>query len=150
MDRRHFVSSFLIVGAATIVSIDVLAGPVRRARRRIRRRIRVRRRIRRPAITRIVLGRPYWVVPVGLAIGWELAHAGRVVLVKEIRTVEKDGTKTEVATVQDASGKSEQVAITREDTADNAKDLEGSLISDDDKTTPGIDAETEVEEQGEN
>ena len=35
----------------------------------------------------------------------------------------------------------------REDTADNAKDLEGSVISSDDKTTPGIEKEEEVEEE---
>jgi hypothetical protein len=125
---------------------DALAyRPARRVRRRVRRRIRVRRRFRRRAIRRIVFGRPFWVVPVALVVGWELALADRVVVVKETRIIEKEGNKVEVAVVQDSDGKTEQIEITREDTADNAGDLEGSVIADSDKTTPGVDSETEVE-----
>jgi hypothetical protein len=87
------------------------------------------------------------VVPVGLVVGWELVHAGRVVVVKEIKVIERDGAEVEVATVQDTNGKAEQVEITREDSAANAKNLEGSVIADEDKMTPGIDGETEVEEE---
>ena len=111
----------------------------RPARRRVRRR--VRRRIRRRAIRRAVNGRPVWVVPVGLAVGWELALANRIVVVKEIKVVERDGARVQVAVVQDSSGKSEDVEILREDTDENRKELEGSVLSDDDKTTPGIEAE---------
>jgi hypothetical protein len=150
MDRRDFCSAFAVLlgGALTLTTQDALADRPRRVRRRrIRRRIRVRRRIRRRVVTRTVFGRPFWVVPVGLAVGWELVHAGRVVVVKEIKVVEKEGHKIEVATVQDESGKVDHVEITREDTADNAKNLEGSVLADDDKTTPAIESEEEREEE---
>jgi len=109
------------------------------------RRIRVRRRIRRVAFTRIVFGRPLWVVPVGLAVGWELMHENRVVVVKETRIVEKEGRKTEVAIVQDGKGKTEQIEITREDTLENGKELDGSMLPDIDKTTPALEREEERE-----
>lgn len=69
----------------------------------------------------------------------------RVVVVKETRIIEREGNKVEVAVVQDSDGKTEQIEITREDTADNAGDLEGSIIADSDKATPGVDSEMEVE-----
>jgi hypothetical protein len=151
MDRRSFLSAFLPLAGTVVLlgATDTAFTQVRPRRRRriIRRRIRVRRRIRRRVAVRTVFGRPFWVVPVGLVVGWELAHAGRVVVVKEIKVVEKDGNKIEVATVQDSNGKSEQVEITREDTSDNRDNLEGSAIADSDKSTPGIDSETEVEEE---
>jgi hypothetical protein len=52
-----------------------------------------------------------------------------------------------VATVQDSNGKTERVEITREDTADNKDDLEGSVIADRDNSTPGIESEADVEEE---
>jgi CRISPR/Cas system Type II protein with McrA/HNH and RuvC-like nuclease domain len=110
-------------------------------RRRTRRR--VRRRIRRRAVRRVVFGRPVWVVPVGLAVGWELAYENRIVVVKEIKVVEKDGMKVQVASVQDSTGKTEDVEILREDNADNRRDLEGSVLPDNDKTTPGVEGEVE-------
>jgi hypothetical protein len=114
-----------------------------RRRRRIRRRI--RRRMRRRAVTRMVRGRPFWVVPVGLAVGWELMHDHRVVIVQETRFIERDGARVEVAVVRDSDGRTEQVDLLREDTADNRKDLQGSVLSDDDKSTPGVDDEIEEE-----
>jgi hypothetical protein len=83
------------------------------------------------------------VVPVGLAAGWELAYENRIVVVKEIKVVEKDGAKVQVAVVQDSSGKLEDVEILREDTDENRKNLEGSVLPDDDKKTPGVEAEIE-------
>jgi hypothetical protein len=100
------------------------------------RHLRVRRRIRRHAFTRIHLGRPFWIVPVGLAVGWELHHRDRVVVVRETRIVQKDGARSEVAIVQDAAGKTEEIEIYREDNVDNRKTLEGSVIEDGDKSTP--------------
>ena len=91
----------------------------------------------------MVFGRPVWVVPVGLAIGWELAYENRIVIVKEINVVEKDGAKVQVASVQDSAGKTEDVEILREDSDDNRKDLEGSVLPDNDTKTPGIEGETE-------
>lgn len=155
MNRRIFLSMIILTAIApllgaglTVHAHDVRAhGRVRwvRRRRRVRRRIRVRRHIRRRAFTRVVFGRPFWVVPVALAVGWELAHANRVVVVKEIKIVERDARRVEVAVVQDGSGKTEQIEITREDTKDNAESLPGSVIANDDKTTPGIEREEEVE-----
>ncbi len=107
-------------------------------RRRIRPRLRVRRRIRRHAFIRFRYGRPFWVVPVALAVGWELSLRNRVVVVRETRIVEKDGVKTEVAVVQGPDGKSEQIEITREDTAENREHLEGSVLDEADTTTPAI------------
>lgn len=148
MDRRSFLSAFLpAAGVALILGAsDSAFGQIRR-RRRIRRRIRVRRRIRRRVVVRTMFGRPFWVVPVGLVVGWELMHRDRVVVVKEIKVVEKDGNKIEVATVQDASGKVEHVEITREDTPENSKDLKGTELPAHDKATPAIESEEEREEE---
>ena len=77
-------------------------------------------------------------VPVGLVAGWELSHANRVVVVRETHFIEKAGVKSEVAIVQDASDKIEQVEITREDTAENRRNLQGSVLDDGDTTTPAI------------
>jgi hypothetical protein len=153
MNRRQFLTG-LIAGAATLTVLPSLAdaSPARRRhRRRVRRRI--RRRIRRRAVRRMVRGRPYWVVPVGLVVGWELMHEDRVVVVREIKVVEIEGQKTEVAVVVPADAKVEpgktpaveEIAILREDTKENAEDLEGSRLPDDDKATPG--REVEIEEE---
>jgi hypothetical protein len=94
----------------------------------------------------MVLGRPVWVVPVGLAIGWELVHENQVVVVKETKFVEIGGAKTEVVIVQHSNGKTEQVEVAREDTPENGANLEGTILPADDTKTPGVEAEIEVEE----
>jgi high-affinity K+ transport system ATPase subunit B len=143
MNRRSFLTNLALgLNGALILSTDAEAALIRR-RRRIRRRI--RRRMRRRVVIRTVLGRPFWVVPVGLAVGWELMHNNRVVVVKETRIIERDGAKVEVAVVQDSNGSTEQIDVLREDTADNRKNLPGSVLPDDDKTTPGVDDEIEEE-----
>jgi hypothetical protein len=107
----------------------------------------VRRRIRRRATFLIVAGYPVWVVPVALAIGWELVlNNNRVVVVKETKIIERSGTTVEVAVVQGADGKTEEIEIVREDTAENSEDLQGSVLPDDDKTTPAIETEEEVDD----
>jgi hypothetical protein len=78
-----------------------------------------------------MFGRRIWVVPVGLAAGWELFHTDRVVVVREIRVIEREGRKAEVAVIQDAAGNREEVEITREDTAENSDDLAGSETPED-------------------
>jgi hypothetical protein len=145
MNRRGFfaVLTAALSGVLLVDEADAQAGVRRRARRRVRRRI--RRRIRRRAVTRVVLGRPFWVVPVGMVVGWELMHENRVVVVKETKIIERDGNKVEVAVVQDQQGKTEQIDLLREDNADNAKDLEGSRLADNDKSTPAVEAEVEEE-----
>ena len=98
----------------------------------------VRRRIRRPVVIRTGVGRPVWVVPVGLVAGWELSHANRVVVVRETHFTENAGVKSEVAIVQDTSDRIEQVEILREDTAENSRNLQGSVLDEDDSTTPAF------------
>jgi hypothetical protein len=142
MNRRNFFAAVAVpLGAAlTLKASDALAYD--NPRRRVRVRLRVRRRIRRPVFIRTRFGRPFWVVPFGLATGWELRHANRVVVVRETRFIERDGVKSEVAVVQDGSGKTEQVEIEREDTPDNRKNLEGSVLEDGDTTTPAVESES--------
>lgn len=139
MKRREWLCAALALagtlGLSTESDADVR---VRRAVRWPRRRRFYRRRFRRVAFTRVVLGRTFWVVPVGLAVGWELMHRDRVVVVRETRVVVKDGQKTEVAVVEDSHGKTEEVEILREDNAENATELTGSAVPDDDTTTPTV------------
>ncbi len=147
MQRRSFLAVMLAaLGGATLIDAGSEAHADIRRRRRIRRRI--RRRMRRRVVRRMVLGRPLWVVPVGLAVGWELVHDGRVVVVKETKYIERDGAKVEVAVVQDSDGNTEQVEVLREDTAGNRKNIQGSILSDDDSSTPGMDDEIEEEVEG--
>ena len=137
MDRRNFSAALaalfgLGLGMQPAVA---LSQSWRRRRRR-----HVRRRVRRRVVTRTVYGRPFWVVPVGLAIGWELAHRNRVVVVRHIRVVEREGQRVEVAVVADAAGKTEEVEIIRENTPENLQELEGTLLAENDQSTPGIDS----------
>lgn len=143
MNRRDFATALAAVIGIALHSQpnDAVAQPRRRARRRVRRR--VRRRFRRVAVTRMVRGRRLWVVPVGLAIGWELVHENRVVVVKETKFVERDGANVEVVVVQDSAGATEEVEVLREDTAANRKELDGSILGDNDRSTPGVEAEIE-------
>lgn len=147
MNRRTFVlTCATTLGLTALLSANEAdAGPRQRRRRRVRRRI--RRRHRRRVAVRMIAGRPFWVVPFGLAVGWELVHDDHVVVVKEIKVVEREGTKVEVSVVQQADGKTEEIAITREDNDENKKELEGSPLPDDDTKTPGVDAEIEVDEK---
>ena len=43
------------------------------------------------------------------------------------------------------TGKTEELEIVREDTAENERDLQGSVLPDDDKTTPAVEKEEEME-----
>ena len=144
MQRRSFLAVMLAaLDGATLIDAGNEANATIRRRRRVRRRI--RRRMRRRAVTRMVLGRPLWVVPIGLTVGWELMHDNRVVVVKETKYIERDGAKVEVAVVQSSDGNTEQVEVLREDTAGNRKNLQGSILPDDDTATPGVDDEIEEE-----
>jgi hypothetical protein len=139
MKRRDLLPGVFAMFGAIALSTAAEAEPQRRKVARWPRRRRFyRRRFRRFAFTRVVFGRPFWVVPVSLVIGWELMHRNRVVVVKETRIIEKDGQKTEVAVVQDSTGKSEEVEILREDNVENSEELEGSVIPDEDTATPAV------------
>ncbi|MEO0604500.1 MAG: hypothetical protein AAF211_23905 [Myxococcota bacterium] len=132
--RRSFIGA-LVAGLA-IMTVDAEAAPRRRARRRTRRRVRrrVRRRHRRRVGRRVVAGRSLLVVPVGIAVGWELVVDDRMWVVTSIQSV--DGQETVVLKASDGSTASEP--ILREDTTDNAVELEGSELPESDTTTPGI------------
>ena len=134
MKRRNF---FAALAAPLGVALTLKAGDVF-AYDNPRRWPPVRRRVRRPVAIRTQSGRTVWVVPVGLVAGWELTHANRVVVVRETHFVEKAGVKSEVAIVQALSDEIEQVEITREDTAENSRNLQGSVLDDGDTTTPAI------------
>ena len=136
MNRRNFYTALAApLGVAlTLRASDVFAYD--NPRRWVR--TPVRRRIRRPVVIRTSSGRPFWVVPVDLVAGWELSQPSRVVVVRETHFIEKTGAKSEVAIVQDSSDKLEQVEIIREDTAENSKDLQGSVLENGDTTTPAI------------
>jgi hypothetical protein len=141
MKRRDLLSGvFAMLGAVGLATTAQAEPRPRRVARWPRRRRLYRRRFRRFAFTRVVFGRPFWVVPVGLVVGWELMHRDRVIVVKETRIVEKDGQKTEVALVQDSTGKTEEVEILREDNAENSEELEGSVVPDEDSSTPTVPA----------
>ncbi|MBX7098561.1 MAG: hypothetical protein K1X89_12690 [Myxococcaceae bacterium] len=138
MDRRTLNRS-LLLGLAAALTTEALAGPRRRRiRRRVRRRI--RRRIRRHVLWRTVAGRRLLVVPVAVAVGWELAVDQRVVVVREVRA--------ETVVVADLkTSATEELPAVREDDAENAKELPGTVLAEGDTTTPSRETEEEVEEE---
>jgi hypothetical protein len=145
MDRRTLLGLLSAPWAALVAGARLAEGgprgPLRRHRRRVMRR--VRRRIRRRVVIRAIHGRPVWVVPVGLVAGWELVHENRVGVVREMRFVPIDGGTREVAIVDYGDGKTDQVEVVREDTAENRENLSGSVLPDNDRTTPGVESEIE-------
>jgi len=137
MDRRNFsaaLAALFGLGLSMQPTVALSQGW------RWRRRRRVHRRVRRRVVTRTMYGRPFWVVPVGLTVGWELVHRDRVVVVERIRIVEREGQRVEVAVVTDAAGKIEEIEVVREDTPENLQELEGTLLAENDQSTPGIDS----------
>ncbi len=139
MNRRNLVAFTLPLGIVLALGAGE-SSAYDNPRRRVRPRLRARRRFRRHAFSRVMLGRPVWVVPMGLAVGWELVHANRVVVVREIKEIERDGQKTEVAVVQEATAKPEEIEITRQDSAENSAELPGSEIAEDDLESPGVES----------
>ncbi len=116
----------LLTGLLLLVAPPALAnpgrhvhphGPKRRRRRRVRRRVR-RHRIRRRARWRMLRGRRVLVVPVGLAVGWELSLDDRIVVVREVHEHK--------IVVEHADGTAESIDVAKEDTAENTNELEGS------------------------
>ena len=89
---------------------------------------------------RTSFGRSCSVVPVRRS--WLVAEYLRTqnefVVVRETHFIGKAGVKSEVAIVQDAGDKLEQVDIIREDTAENSRNLQGSVLDDGDTTTPAM------------
>jgi hypothetical protein len=145
--RRGAVKS---IGGLMVLTLaeGVLAGP--RRRRRVRRRVRrhVRRRFRRRVAFRTVGARRLLVVPLAVAVGWELAVAAEragdpdvVVVVKEVKKTDAG----EVLVVSEPSGKVREIEVVREDTAENAKDLPGTELPAGDTSTPAVEADVEEE-----
>lgn len=141
MHTRRTLILAVIAGLATASLSDAEANP--RARSRVRRRTRrtvrrrVRRRHRRRVRRRVIAGRSVLVVPIGLAVGWELMIDDRVYVVTSINKVE--GGETAELQASDGSVKSEP--IHREDTDENAVEHEGSELPEGDTTTPGVENE---------
>jgi hypothetical protein len=135
MDRRRF---FLALAAPLGAVLSLQTGTADAATGRPRRiRHRVRHRIRRRVAIRTIRGRPVLVVPTGLAVGWELQHLSRVVLVRGFRVEEIAGARSEVALVV-KGGVTEEIPILREDTHDNSQNLPGSAIDATDLAAPAI------------
>ena len=126
-NRRVFLSGILASAAAIfagIVATDSDAGPRRRKKRRQKAKRKhnrkVHRRVRRRTRWRVVRGRRRLVVPLGIAIGWELAYDDHVVLVKEVHEHH--------IVVEHPDGTTENVDVHQEDTEENSEELEGSVI----------------------
>lgn len=138
MDRREFftgVAAPLTLG--TILALcaepaDAYTNPRRAARAPIR------HRIRRRLLVRAVQGRLEWIVPMELAVGWELQHSRHVVVVRQLHIVGAEGAKSELAVVARSDGGTEKFPITRQDTSDNRVNLTGSPIEPHDLDTPAI------------
>lgn len=111
ISRRKICVAFLLASSSG------LANSVPFRRRRVRRRT-VRRRVRRPVAWRVVGGRRRLIVPLAVAVGWELVVDNKVVVVKEVHR--------EKVVVVDSSGNQTEVDIQKEDTPENMLELEGS------------------------
>lgn len=84
-------------------------------------------------------------MPLALAVGWELMHDDKVVVVHEIKHVEVEGSKVEVVVVKNPDGSTEEIEIHREDTAENTAAQEGSVLVEGDASTLHTEAEEEVD-----
>jgi hypothetical protein len=149
LNRRQALLGTLAAGFAALFGFEEsLAGPKKRRKRRrkrIRRRRRIRRRHRRRVRHRMFGTHRRWVVPVALAIGWELMLDDKVVVVQETKYIMVESQKVEVVVVVHTDGTTEEVQVHREDDEENSKALEGTELAEDDTTTPAI--ETEIEEE---
>lgn len=159
MERRSVLVSIL----AAIATVFFPAGEARaqrggmvRMRRRVRRRVRrrIRRRIRRRVAFRLVAGRRKLVVPTAVAVGWELMVENRLVVVQQVQPtsivvqpVIAAAPSAGPTAAPTASGATETIEVEREDNAENGAAVEGSPLPAGDTSTPGIDAEVEVEEE---
>lgn len=83
----------------------------------VRRRV-WRRRIRRHVVWHVIGGRRVLVVPVALAVGWELFVDNKPVVVKEVHRHK--------VIVEHTDGKTETVEIVKRDTPENTKNHDGS------------------------
>ena len=118
LSRRDLLGALVALAAAPAAAHPGFhRHPHRRRVRRVRRRVR-RRRIRRRVAWRMFGPRRLLVVPLAVAVGWELMVDDRVVVVHEVHEHH--------VVVKHADGKSEKLEIHKEDDAENSKELEGS------------------------
>jgi hypothetical protein len=119
LSRRELLAALVALSAAPALAHP---GPHRHPhRRRVRRvRRRIRRRIRRRAAWRVFGPRRLLVVPLAVAVGWELLVDDRVVVVHEVHH--------DHVVVKHSDGKTEKIDVHKEDTEENAKELEGSDV----------------------
>jgi len=151
IDRRRFLSSLAaLIAAGVLVPEDAFGGPRRRARkrRRVRRTVRrrVRRRHRRRVRRRTIRGRNLWVVPLAVAVGWELMLDDRVVVVKERRTNTVDDVEVTVLVVVDDAGKEQELEVHLDDDDTNGQMMVGSVLPEGDTSTPATESDEDVEE----
>ena len=128
MDRRTFLGTAAAPALLGTTTCAVFAQGYDNPRRSAPQDHAVRRRIRRRAFTRVMEGRPYWVVPTQVAVGWELVNAQRVVVVRVL--------EDRAALVADLGGAIQRIDITREDNTSNSQELDGSVLETGDITTP--------------
>lgn len=123
--RRTFLLGLLGGAAALLFGGDADAkhppfrgpgGPRGRARRRVRRKM---RRMRRRVRWAMRAGRRALIVPVGLAVGWELMVENRLALVQSM-----SGGQVVVRYVD--GGSVETVPVMMENTPENSAAMEGS------------------------
>ena len=118
MLRRQFIAGLLALSALpAFAHPGPHRHPHRRRARRVRRRVR-RRRIRRRVLWRTVGPRRLLVVPLAVAVGWELLVDDRVAVVHEVHV--------DHVIVKHVDGTTAKIETVREDDAENAKELEGS------------------------
>ena len=128
MDRRMFLGTAAAPALFATTAVTVFAQGYDNPRRSVPQDHEVRRRIRRRAFTRVMDGRPCWVVPTQVAVGWELVNAQRLVVVRVL--------EDRAALVADVGGAIQRIDITREDNASNSQELDGSVLETSDITTP--------------
>lgn len=105
--------------------------------------------MRRRAVWRMGARRAL-LVPLGLAVGWELAVAAQtagqpdvVVVVREFKVVEGQ----QVVVTVGPDGAVQEFPIDRQDTPENTVVLQGSELALTDTATPGVEAEVEEEQE---
>ena len=128
MDRRTFLGTAAAPAVLATTVGTVLAQGYDNPRRAVPHEQIVRRRIRRRVFTRVIEGRPYWIVPTQVAVGWELVNAQRVVIVRLL--------EDRAALIEDSGGAVQRIDIAREDNTSNSEELDGSVLQGTDMTTP--------------
>lgn len=109
MQRRTLIA-LALAGAALAVRTPAAAHPAWEGLRRLRRPPAAPHRVQ----LREAPGRLQWVVPAGLAVGWQLLHEDRLVRVRALWCVQVEGTPREMARVVDAGGLARDVEIVRD------------------------------------